>query len=133
EDEGRIRVQRTWLLGLETARYALVLQFAVGLAPFAESWIAGTSVAARVRYWPSAYLSRALVEERRGNPEPWTGEPTGFTRFDELLDAMTSALAAQPWLDRFPCVVRDVRPARLDADRWRLVDAADRALPLAPR
>ena len=133
EDEGRIRVQRTWLLGLETARYALVLQFAVGLAPFAESWIAGTSVAARVRYWPSAYLSRALVEERRGNPEPWTGEPTGFTRFDELLDAMTSALAAQPWLDRFPCVVRDVRPARLDADRWRLVDAVDRALPLAPR
>jgi hypothetical protein len=133
EDEGRIRVQRTWLLGLESARYALVLQFAVGLAPFAESWIAGTSFAARVRYWPSAYLARALVEERRGNPEPWAGEPVGFTGFDELLGATTSALAAQPWLDRLPCVVRDVRPARLAADRWQLVDAADRALPLAPR
>jgi hypothetical protein len=133
EDEGRIRVQRAWLLGLESARYALLLQFAVASAPFAESWIAGTSFAARVRYWPSAYLSRALVEERRGNPERWSGGEAGFAGFDELLRATTSALAAQPWLDRFPCVVRDVRPARLAADRWQLVDAEGRALPLALR
>ena len=133
EDEGRIRVQRTWLLGLDSARYTLVLQFAVGLAPFAESWITGTCIAARVRYWPSAHPSRALVEERRGNPEPWAGDPAGYASFDELLVATTSGLAAQPWLDRFPCVVRDVRPARLGADRWQLVDAAGRALPLAPR
>jgi hypothetical protein len=29
--------------------------------------------------------------------------------------------------------VRDVRPARADADRWLLVDAAGAALPLASR
>ena len=133
EDEERIRVQRTWLLGLESGRYALVLQFAVGLASFTESFIPGTCFAARVRYWPSAHPSRALVEERRGNPEPWTGEPTGFAGFDAFLGAVTSALAAQPWLDRFPCVVRDVRPARLDAQGWHLVDAAGHALPLASR
>jgi hypothetical protein len=133
EDEGHIRVQRTWLHGLESGRYALVLQFAVGLAPFGENWIPGTCFAARVRYWPSAHPSRALVDERRGNPEPWAGEPAGYAAFDDLLGATTSALAAQPWLDRFPCVVRDVRPARLGVDRWQLVDAAGRALPLAPR
>jgi hypothetical protein len=133
EGEGRIRVQRTWLLGLESERYALVLQFAVGLAPFAESWIVGTSVAARVRYRPSAYLSRALVEERRGTPERWTNERAGFSGFDELLAATTSALAAQPWLDRLPCVVRDVRPARSAARGWHLVDTAGHALPLAAR
>jgi hypothetical protein len=133
EDEGRIRVQRTWLLGLERARYALVLQFAVGLAPFAESWITGTCVDARVRYWPSAQPSRALVEERRGSPERFAGDPPGFARFDELLGATTSALATQPWLDRVPCIVRDVRPARTAARDWHLVDAAGRALPLAPR
>ena len=133
EDEDRIRVQRTWLLGLDSGRYALVLQFAVGPATFAESFIPGTCFAARVRYWPSAHPSRALVEERRGNPAPWTGEPTGFAGFDDFLGATTAALAAQPWPDRFPCVVRDVRPARLDAQRWQLVDAAGRALPLASR
>jgi hypothetical protein len=133
EDDGRIRVQRTWLLGLDSARYALVLQFAVGPAPFGESWITGTCIAARVRYWPSAHPSRALVEERRGTPERWAGEPVGFAGFHELLGATASALAAQPWLDRFPCVVRDVRPARTAARAWHLLDAAGRALPLAPR
>jgi hypothetical protein len=133
EDDGRIRVQRTWLLGLDSARYALVLQFAVGPAPFGESWITGTCIAARVRYWPSAHHSRALVEERRGTPERWAGEPVGFAGFHELLGATASALAAQPWLDRFPCVVRDVRPARTAARAWHLLDAAGRALPLAPR
>ena len=133
EDEDRLRVQRNWLLGLESGRYALVLQFAVGLAPFEASFIPGTLVDARVRYWPSAHPSRALVEERRGNPVPWAGEPVGYTSFDDVLGATTSALAVQPWLDRHPCVVRDVRPARRDAGRWYLVDGAGRALPLAPR
>jgi hypothetical protein len=133
EDEGRIRVQRIWLLGLECARYALVLQFAVGLAPFAESWITGTCIDARVRYWPSAHPSRALVEERRGNPEPFAGDPPGFARFEQLLGASTSALAAQPWLDRFPGMMRDVRPAGTGAAGWHLVDTAGHALPLASR
>ncbi|HKH92831.1 MAG TPA: SWIM zinc finger family protein [Gemmatimonadaceae bacterium] len=133
EDEAQLRVQRTWLLGLESGRYALVLQFAVGLAPFSESLIPGTLFDARVRYWPSAHPSRALVEERRGSPESWSGERVGYTGFDDLLGATTSALAAQPWLDRLPCVVRDVRPARRDAARWHLVDDAGRALPLASR
>jgi hypothetical protein len=130
-DEARLRVQRIWLLGLESGRYALVLQFAVGLAPFAESFIPGTLLDALVRYWPSAHPSRALVEERRGTPEPWGGEPLGYTGFEDLLGATASALAAQPWVERLPCVVRDVRPARRDATRWYLVDAAGRALPLA--
>jgi hypothetical protein len=133
EDEDRLRVQRSWLFGLESGRYALVLQFAVGLAPFSESFIPGTLFDARVRYWPSAYPSRALVEERRGNLQPWTEAPVGYSGFDDLLDATTSALAAQPWLDRLPCIVRDVRPARRGAAYWQLVDAAGSALPLAPR
>lgn len=133
EDEGRIRAQRTWLLGLETARYALVLQFAAGLAPFTESWITGTCIAARVRYWPSAQPLRALIEERRGTPEPWIGETPAFAGFDDVLAATAFALAAQPWLDRVPCLVREVRPAGTAARGWHLVDAAGRALPLAPR
>lgn len=133
EDEDRIRVQRTWLLGLESGRYALVLHFAAGPTAFAESFVPGTCFPARVRYWPSACPSRALIEERRGNPAPWAGEEAGFARFDDLLAATTSALAAQPWLDRFPCVVRDVRPARLATHGWQLVDASGASLPLATR
>ncbi|PYP76069.1 MAG: hypothetical protein DMD35_19790 [Gemmatimonadetes bacterium] len=133
EDDDRLRVQRTWLLGLESERYALVLQFAAGSAPFTESFVPGTLLRARVRYWPSAHASRALVEERLGHLEPWTGQSTGYSGFDALLEATTAALGAQPWVERVPCVVRDVRPARHAATGWHLVDAAGCALPLAAR
>jgi hypothetical protein len=133
EDEDHLRVQRSWLLGLESRRYALVLQFAAGAAPFAQSFIPGTAFDARLRFWPSASASRALVEERHGVPEQWSGASPAFADFDELLAAMTSTLAAQPWVDRMPCVVRGVRPARSAPQRWHLVDAPGRALPLAPR
>jgi len=45
----------------------------------------------------------------------------------------TGSRIAYPAIDRFPCVVRDVRPARLDAQGWHLVDAAGHALPPASR
>lgn len=143
EDEERLRVQRSWLLGLEHGRHALVLQFAVGAAPFAHALIPGTVIDARLRYWPAAHPSRALIEERRGTepwqgaqrrgPDPSQGTPPALDTFDELLRSCTVALAAQPWVESIPCVVRALRPARADADRWLLVDTTGAALPLASR
>jgi len=133
EDEDRLRVQRSWLLGLDRKRHALVLQFAVGAAPFAYAFIPGTVIDARLRYWPAAYPSRALVEERRGTPQALAGAPPALDTFDALLQSAAAALAAQPWVESVPCVVRALRPARADAERWMLVDAIGTALPLAPR
>lgn len=143
EDEERLRVQRSWLLGLEHGRHALVLQFAVGAAPFAHALIPGTVIDARLRYWPAAHPSRALIEERRGTepwqgaqrrgPDPSQGTPPALDTFDELLRSCAVALAAQPWVESIPCVVRALRPARADADRWLLVDTTGAALPLASR
>jgi hypothetical protein len=133
EDDGRLRIQRSWLLGLTSRRYALVLQFAVDSPHFAQSFIPGTAFDARLRFWPSAWESRALVEERHGVPETWSGAAPAFEKFDELLGAMAAALAAQPWIDRLPCVVHGVRPARGAPERWHLIDASGCALPLVSR
>jgi hypothetical protein len=144
EDEDRLRVQRSWLLGLEHGRFALVLQFAVGGAPFAHALVPGTVIDARLRYWPAAHASRALIEERRGT-EPWRGAaarratgpsqhvPPALDSFDALLHAAAAALAAQPWVESIPCVVRALRLARGDAERWLLVDTTGAALSLAAR
>lgn len=144
EDEDHLRVQRSWLLGLDQGRHALVLQFAPGAAPFAQALIPGTVIDARLRYWPAAHPSRALIEERRGT-EPWRGAedrranepshgaPPALDDFSALLQSGAAALAAQPWVESIPCVVRALRPAQAEAERWLLVDAAGAALPLAPR
>jgi hypothetical protein len=129
EDE-RLRVQRSWLLGIATGRYALVLQFAVGQAPFPTNLIPGTVLDARLRYWPSAAPLRAQIEDRRGTAEPWSGEARGYATLDAMLAAHAAALAANPWADRLPCLLQSVRPARHRGD-WHVVDASGQALPLA--
>src|SRR5919107_2606206 len=44
QDEGRLKARRTWLLGEESRRYALILQFAASVTPFAEGFVSGTTV-----------------------------------------------------------------------------------------
>jgi hypothetical protein len=53
------------------------------------------------------------------------------TGVDAALDAVASALAANPWRDLVPVVLADVVPAA-DGDRWWLVDPTGARLPLDP-
>ena len=128
--EDRLRMQRTWLLGGSTQRFALVLQFSAARAPFPANVLPGSRQEATLAYWPGAYPQRALIRERHGNPMPLRGRLHAGETFQEFLAGVTQALARQPWLDRFPCALRDVVPVR-EGDRWRLQDRAGMALPLA--
>ena len=127
--EDRLRTQRTWLLGSGTQRFALVLQFSAARAPFPATVLPGSRQEATLAYWPGAYPQRALIHERHGNPVPLRGRLPGVETFQEFLAGVTQALARQPWLDRFPCALRDAVPVR-EGDRWHLQDRAGMALPL---
>lgn len=127
--EDRLRVSRVWLLGLTTRRAALVLQFAAAGAGFEETFVPGTRQQATMIYWPGAYPQRALVRERGGKPRPQVEALPGVDSIDEFLQGVARALARQPWLDRFPCVLRHVVPV-LAGDRWLLQDSSELALPL---
>lgn len=129
--EERLRVSRAWLLGMTTRRAALVLQFAAAGAGFEETFVPGTRQQASMIYWPGAYPQRALVRERNGKPHPHVDILPGVDSINEFLQDVAHALARQPWLDRFPCVLRNVVPV-LAGDRWLLQDRAAVALPLAP-
>src|SRR5215203_3587194 len=60
-DEGRLKARRTWLLGTDSRRYALILQFAASGAPFAEGFVSGTVVEAELAFYPGAIPLRAVV------------------------------------------------------------------------
>ena len=128
--EERLRTQRTWLLGSGTRRFALVLQFSAAGAPFPATMIPGSRQEATLAYWPGAYPQRALIRERGGSPTPLRDRLTGLETFEEFLAGLTRALACQPWLDRFPCALRDVVPVR-QGEQWLLQDHTGAALPLA--
>jgi hypothetical protein len=141
EEEERVRVERTWLLGRASRRAALVLQYAAGEAGFPVVLVPGTRFTGELVYWPSAWPQRALVLDRReiessdGEDLPWAPS------IETFLGGVADALARQPWLDRFPFALSGVIPAPEGSpaaaasgdERFRLLDRDGRQLPLANR
>lgn len=127
--EGRLRTQSTWLHGEQMGRFALVLQFAVGGAPFEEMLPPGVAFTADAIFWPSAYPLRALLRHRRGEPTP-IRTFHGSAMIADYLSTVADALARQPWLERFPAALRHVTPLLVDG-QWYVRDCAGTAMPLA--
>ena len=133
EEEGRLTVRRTWLLGEDTRRYALVLQFAAAGSPFAEGFVSGTKWRGELAFYPGAYPLRAVVRSRSGGGDRCEGLP-GHDTVEAFLDHTSKATALQPWLERLPAALRGVVPLLdgvSEGGRWLIRDRAGLALPLA--
>jgi uncharacterized protein DUF5691/SWIM zinc finger len=125
--DDRLLTRRTWLRGAATGRPALLLAFApLGAALPAEA-PPGTAFDAELCFYPGAAPVRALVAERRGEPERFD-EPAGATTVRAALAEVAARRAADPWLGDVPVLLDAVRPAGTD----RLVDRAGDALALRP-
>jgi hypothetical protein len=129
EDEGRLKARRTWLLGKETRRYALILQFAASGAPFAEGFVSGTVFEGELAFYPGAYPLRAVVRSRMGTATR-AEELPGHVTLEAFLDHASTATASQPWLERLPVTLEAVVPL-LDGGRWLVRDRDGEVLPLA--
>jgi hypothetical protein len=117
-DGDRFQTRRSWLLGRGTGRPALILSFAAAGQPLDDSLATGTETDADLAFYPGAVALRALVAQRR---ETVPADPPPGTTAAGLLGAYAAALAADPWLDSWPAVLRatparDPRPSLRDAD-----------------
>jgi hypothetical protein len=133
EEEGRLKVRRTWLVGDDTRRRALVLQFAASGSPFAEGFVSGTAWSGEVAFYPGAYPLRAVVRSRTGGGTR-VEELSGHETVEAFLDHTSKATARQPWLERLPVALSGVVPLLdrgLDERRWLVRDRDGEALPLA--
>jgi hypothetical protein len=132
--DGKLTTRRIWLHGGECGRWALLLGFgAAGRAPELALPV-GLALDAVVSPHAGAGQLRAGWGEQFGRPEQVDPPPPG-DRVTAAADAYGTALQADPWLDAWPVVLRDVVPLPPD-DRagWRLRDAADgSAVPLTRR
>jgi len=128
EEDERLTVRRTWLRGERSARDALILQFAAAGAPITDPLVAGIDVEAKLIYLESASPLRVVVAERGAIADVSVAPQA--SALDDALDAYAHALARDPWLERFPFVLRDVTPLRAH-DAWFVRDASGRALPIA--
>jgi hypothetical protein len=129
EEEEKLRVQRSWLIGEKSGRYALVLDFAAPGQALKVNLLAGSVADAELVFYPSNFPLRAQLRVQRGEPSILR-EPIACDSFAAALDFTARALAAQPWLERLPWCVRGCVPLRA-GEKWFVRDQAEQSLPLA--
>lgn len=130
EDEGRLRSQRTWLLGQQSRRAAVFWQFAPGTQSFAQQLPAAAVLAGKLVFWPGAVPQRAAFSgdySLRGSMQALHGDAS----IEQFLQRVAADLARQLWLDRFLAVLDDVIVLPQDRGPWYIRDVDGNTLPLA--
>jgi hypothetical protein len=130
ETEDRLRVRRTWLFGLSSATFALLLDFAHGQQPFEQTFLPGTCLEAELVFYPSAYPLRALVKTRQ-EAVLLPKQPPGNADITAAIATYSKAFAVCPWLQQFPLLLQAVVPIR-ESDSWFVQDTQGTVLPLSP-
>ena len=128
-DGERMRVQRTWLWGQRTQRWALLLDFSVGGETIEQTVTPGASFEADLCFYSGAVQLRALAK----NPPARLGSITHLASqsIDDALRTYAEWLGRNPWLERIPVAIKDVLPLLARDEAWRLEDAHGQRLRLA--
>lgn len=134
EVEGSLRTQRSWLVGLNTGRTALILEFVAGrIAPFPYVSSINAIQRMELHYWPGAYPQRARIARRLDEPYRLDQRRPGHASIGDFLGVVSRALACNPWLDRFLAILHDVVPLIGDDDVWSVRDRNGVGVPLLGR
>jgi hypothetical protein len=129
--EDKLRVQHTWLLGKNSRRYALILQFAMPGSPYAETLQAGVKQTGDMYFYPGAAPIRGFLADRRSDVSALTDMAMGHETIEAFLLWQAELLARQPWQEFFPLVLREAAPIYRRSDGACFIrDRTGAALPL---
>ncbi|HEX3449332.1 MAG TPA: hypothetical protein VHS97_13815, partial [Isosphaeraceae bacterium] len=127
--QDRLAAQRSWVVGRQSGRVGLILQFSAARQPFSEVIVAGTEQRGTLVFYPGVSGQRAKFLTRQGPPSTLELRPPGHATIDRFLGAVAESLARQPWLSAFGGILHDVTlvPA---GDAWFARDQQSKALRL---
>jgi len=125
EPEDQLMIRRVWLRGAQTGRAALVLSFAAPGQVFVADLVVGTELDADLCFYPERV--RVLIAKRHAPPAPMASVAAARP-VDAAMREYAEALAADPWLERWPMALDAVVPVRVGR-AWCLASAADAAVP----
>lgn len=129
--EENLFAQRTWLLGLQTGKMALLLDYAHQSVfhTLDRSFPPATWLQTACVYYPSAYPLRAVAKNRESVAAELSDLPHVQPTLRSAFGAYAAALSANPWLERFPMLVANVTPF-YENNALVLVDSNSEALPI---
>jgi hypothetical protein len=129
-DEERLRVQRSWLMGMTGGNAALILEFAAGTAGFKNNLLAGAVVDAEICFFPGAAPLRGLIKAVHGNARVPAVIP-GTKAIGAAFEDFGTRSAANPWTESHPAFLRGVVTIP-GSSHWWIADGAGAAMPSHP-
>ena len=126
--EDNLNFRRTWVLGHETKRYGLILDYAFGRNPYQFNYKPGNVFVGNTVFYPSNAPLRIAIKDKNVLDRQLK-RLVGFPTFVDYLDFYATNLAANPWQLSFPCSLEQVQPI-LQADQLFLKDKDDNLVPL---
>jgi hypothetical protein len=130
----RIRTQRTWLWGTSSRQFVVLLDFATGGGGFAAPLVTATTMRADIAMFPGSHPRRGICDDPGVGHPLLSIPPVGCKTIAEARQSIIDRLAANPWVERIPIVLHNVRFALTspDAESGRVIDAQDESLPVWP-
>lgn len=129
EYDERMKTQRTWLRGVNSRQWALILQFAFGMAQLDISFQPGHIVEAELVFFPGSLKLRALAKNI-GQERKKFEALDAYETADEFLVDYAKAMALNPWMETFPCALKSVTPVSTGVREVILVDRNKNVIPL---
>lgn len=121
-EEDKIKIQRTWLYGDTSGKFALILSFAAAKQSLDMSLLIDTIIDAEIVFYPGAYPLRGLIKERHSSPESMNGYPPGYG-IPEIFDTYANATSQNIWIDSIPVMLTSVIPFYNSDDKGILSDS----------
>jgi hypothetical protein len=129
EPENDLVVRRVWLRGADRGRAALVLSFAAPGQVFITDLVTGTELDADLCFYPDHL--RVLIARRHAPATPVTAVAAARP-VPAALREYARALAADPWLERWPMVLAGVTPSQGTGRHWCLTAGGGAGVRLDP-
>jgi len=127
ETEEKLTVERTWLWGETSQRFALLLNFYAPGQIQQSTFFPGISIKGSLAFYPSALPLRALIQgEIEAVPMP---QPVVENTFSEIQQKMADALSVIPFQEQFPQLISPVRLIYHQNSAY-LLDSLDQSVPV---
>ncbi len=107
EEDEQLTVERNWLFGLNTKRFALVLQFFVNRQVPEFNLVPGTAIQAELSFYKGILPLRALIKKQNN-----TGlfvSPEGFGSIEKAMENFSATVTQNPFYDLLPVIFNQVR------------------------
>jgi hypothetical protein len=129
--EDKLKTRRTWLCLENTRQYALLLEFAYGLAAFSVPLSQHDAWEGELAFFPSNFSMRAVLKEGKV-PDNYGLATIAGGSAQDLLQSYAAALAANPWTERIPTEITAIVEPHGDTEHWTLRSLDGRQFRLHP-